>query len=74
MTTTMLKNWSFYKRVLKYFKEVFGFKSLTNRPPCYVWDIQVEQKMLKGGIRAFKGSLLQNIFTTGISFKKKTVL
>jgi hypothetical protein len=56
---------------LKQFEEIFGFKSLTNISPCYVWDSKVEQELLKGGVKGFQGSFLQNCPTFGESFKKK---
>jgi hypothetical protein len=56
---------------LKQFEEIFGFKSITNISPCYVWDSKVEQELLKGGVKAFQGSFLQNYPITGESFKKK---
>jgi len=56
---------------LKQFEEIFGFKSITNISPCYVWDSKVEQELLKGGVKAFQGSFLQNRPTYGESFKKK---
>jgi 6-pyruvoyl-tetrahydropterin synthase len=59
------------RKGLNQFEEIFGFKSLTNISPCYVWDTQVEQELLKGGVKGFQGSFLQNYPITGESFKKK---
>jgi hypothetical protein len=56
---------------LNQFEKIFGFRSLTSISPCYVWDTQVEQEMLKEGVKAFQGSFLQNRPTYGESFKKK---
>jgi hypothetical protein len=59
------------RKGLNQFEEVFGFKSLTNISPCYVWDSKVEQELLKGGVKGFQGSFLQNYPIPGESFKKK---
>jgi hypothetical protein len=59
------------KKGLKQFEEIFGFKSLTNISPCYVWDSKVEQELLKGGVKGFQGSFLQNYPVPGEAFKKK---
>jgi len=56
---------------LKQFEEIFGFKSITNISPCYVWDSKVEQELLKGGVKGFQGSFLQNCPIPEESFKKK---
>jgi hypothetical protein len=59
------------KKGLKQFEKIFGFKSLTNISPCYVWDSKVEQELLKGGVKGFQGSFLQNCPIPEESFKKK---
>jgi hypothetical protein len=56
---------------LNQFEKIFGFKSLTNISPCYVWDSKVEQELLKGGVKGFQGSFLQNCPIPEESFKKK---
>lgn len=58
------------KKGLAQFHEIFGYKSLTNVSPCYVWDDQVENELLLGGVKLFQGSFLQNIPIPGNSFKK----
>lgn len=55
---------------LKQFEAIFGFKSLSTVAPCYVWNNQVEEEMLNGGVFAFQGSFLQNFNIPEKSFKK----
>jgi hypothetical protein len=59
------------KEGLNQFEDIFGFKTLTSVSPCYVWDNQVEQEMLEGGVKGFQGSFQQNCPIPGESFKKK---
>jgi hypothetical protein len=46
---------------IKYFKEIWGFNSKSFIAPCYIWPSEVEQILLKNGVKYFQGMHSQHL-------------
>ncbi len=44
---------------LSLFESIFGFKSLSNISPCYVWDESIEKTLFNNGVKFIQGSRFQ---------------
>ncbi len=49
---------------LDLFESIFGFRSMTMIPPCYIWSRELEETMSENGIRGIQGGWYQLIPTT----------
>ena len=58
---------------MQLFEDIFGYKSTTFIPPCYIWSTKLEKTMFDVGIRGIQSGWFQLQPTTGINtkFKKK---
>jgi len=46
---------------LDLFENIFGYKSKSYIPPCYVWDSEIEKIIYKKGVRYIQGLVIQSL-------------
>lgn len=57
---------------LDLFEDLFGFRSRSFIPPCYVWDSEIEKSLYFNGIRYIQGLYVQSVPTgTFGNYRKK---
>lgn len=48
---------------LDLFERIFGFRSRSFIPPCYVWDSEIEESLSLSGIKYIQGLVIQSVPT-----------
>ena len=57
---------------LNIFERIFGYRSKSFVPPCYVWDSSIENSLNSGGVKYLQGLVVQSIPTGSFgNYKKK---
>lgn len=51
------------KEGLSLFENIFGYRSKSFIPPCYIWSNEIEETLYKEGIRYIQGLILQSVPT-----------
>jgi hypothetical protein len=57
---------------LNLFKKIFGFRSKSFIPPCYIWNSDIEETLNENGVKYIQGLVIQSLPTgTFGNYKKK---